>query len=135
MHRPLPAVPRRDPGAACFILILALGLLVSDAPRAGAESPSAPGGGAEVVTVKNFDFSSRTVTIGRGRTIRWANEDVANHQISSGVVEGGRPKPDGHVSSPLLVRGDVFSATFPRAGEYPYYCGVHPFMRGMIVVK
>lgn len=135
MRRPGAAVRRRAASGASFALILALGLLVSDAPRTGAEPPPAPGGRAEAVTMKNFDFSPRTVAIGRGRTIRWANADVANHQISSGVVEGGRPRPDGHVSSPLLVRGDVFSATFPRAGEYPYYCGVHPFMRGMVVVK
>jgi plastocyanin len=60
---------------------------------------------------------------------------VANHRITSGVVEGSQPRPDGRISSSLLFRGDEFSATFPTTGEYPYFCGVHPFMHGVIVVK
>lgn len=126
----------RHAGIASRVFILALGLLAPHAPPTGADSSPAPGGRTESVAMKNFEFSPRTVTVGRGGTVRWTNADVATHQISSGIVErGGRPQPDGRVSSPLLVRGDMFSATYPRAGEYPYYCAVHPFMRGMIVVK
>jgi plastocyanin len=87
------------------------------------------------VTIKNFEFIPLAVTIAAGGIIRWTNADVANHQITTGVVEADRPRPDGRVSSPLLFRGDAFTATFRNPGEYPYYCGVHPFMRGSIVVK
>jgi plastocyanin len=87
------------------------------------------------VTIKNFEFTPPTVTIAAGGTVRWINADVANHQISSGRVEGDRPLPGGRISSPLLFRGDEFTATLTAAGAYPYYCGVHPFMRGTIVVE
>ncbi|MFQ5827656.1 MAG: plastocyanin/azurin family copper-binding protein [Candidatus Methylomirabilia bacterium] len=85
--------------------------------------------------IKNFEFVPQTVTIAAGGTVRWINKDVANHQVSTGIVEDDQPKPDGRVSSPLLFRGDKFTATFATPGEYAYYCSVHPFMRGTIVVK
>ena len=92
-------------------------------------------GGAVVIEIKNFQFVPPGVTITRDQTVRWINADVANHQVSSGTVEADRPRPDGRVASPLLFHGDGFSATFGASGIYPYYCGVHPFMRGTIVVK
>ncbi len=101
----------------------------------GAELLESSAGPARLVVIKNFEFTPRTVTLVAGVTVRWTNADVANHQITTGGVEGGRPMPDGRVSSPLLFREDEFTATFQAPGEYPYYCGVHPFMRGAIVVK
>ena len=91
----------------------------------------ATGGG---VTIKNMEFQPRVIHIGAGELVRWVNADVANHQVSTGTVDGRRPRPGGRVSSPLLFRGDEFAAAFRNAGVYPYYCAVHPFMRGLVVV-
>jgi plastocyanin len=91
--------------------------------------------GSVVIEIKNFQFVPPAVTITRGQTVRWINADVANHQVTSGVVEADRPRPDGRIASPLLFRGDSFSATFRVSGNYPYYCGIHPFMRGALTVK
>jgi len=90
---------------------------------------------ARSIVIKAFEFTPRTVTVAAGRTVRWVNMDVANHQITTGVLEGpDRPRPDGRVASPLLFRGDEFSATLPAPGEYFYYCRIHPFMRGSVVM-
>lgn len=117
------------------VTLLGLLLVVGQAPGGTAELSKDPPENARSVAIKNFEFAPPTATIAAGGTVRWINADVANHQISTGVVEGGRPKPDGRISSPLLFRGDEFIATFATPGDYPYYCGVHPFMRGTIVVK
>ena len=117
------------------VTLLGLLLVVEQAPGGRADLSKDPPENARSVTIKNFEFAPPTVSIAAGGTVRWINADVANHQISTGVAEGNRSRPDGRVSSPLLFRGDEFSATFPTPGEYPYYCRVHPFMRATIVVK
>ncbi len=97
--------------------------------------PQAAGLATVTVRIRQFAFEPPTVTIQAGGVVRWVNEDVVNHQISTGTVEGDRPRPDGRVSSGLFFRNETFTATFTVAGEYPYYCGVHPFMHGKIVVR
>lgn len=117
------------------VTLLGLVLVVGQAPGGRAELSKDPPENARSVTMKNFEFAPPTVSIPAGGTVRWINADVANHQISTGVVDGDGPKPDGRISSPLLFRGDEFTLTFATPSRYPYYCGVHPFMRGAIVVK
>jgi plastocyanin len=109
-------------------LVLALGFAPSGSFASG------PAAAASVV-IKNFEFTPLTVVIAAGETIRWTNMDVANHQITTGVVDGpSGPRPDGRVISPLFFRGDEFSATLRIPGRYQYYCRIHPFMRGTVVV-
>lgn len=128
----------REVGIGLGMAIMGLTLLVWLRPSGRAESPQAPqGAGAPVmvVTIKGFEFTPPAVTIAAGGTVRWINADVANHQVSSGVVERDRPRPDGRIASPLLYRDEAFTATFVIRGEYPYYCSVHPFMHGTIRVR
>lgn len=116
---------------------IGLGLAVRDmgSGRGIPATGRAYAAGSVVIEIKNFQFIPPAVTITRGQTVRWINADVANHQVTSGVVEADRPRPDGRIASPLLFRGDSFSATFRVSGNYPYYCGIHPFMRGALTVK
>ncbi len=119
-----------------WVTLTALGFVaVPHAPNARGAPPEGPRGAAVSVSIKNFDFTPEVVTIAAGGAVRWINADVATHQITTGVVEADRPRPDGRISSPLLVRDDEITATFATPGTYPYYCGVHPFMHGTIVVK
>ncbi len=117
------------------VTLLGVILAVGQAPSGRAEPSKGLLEKARSVTIKNFEFAPPAVTIAAGEPVRWVNADVANHQISTGVVDADRPRPDGRVSSPLLFRGDAFTAAFRTPGEYAYYCGVHPFMRGTIVVQ
>lgn len=91
-------------------------------------------GALAIVTIRSMAFEPQVIFLQAGETVRWVNADVVNHQISTGVVTGGRPRPDRRVSSPLLLRGDEVASTFLEAGVYPYYCVVHPFMQGRVVV-
>lgn len=122
--------PTARVGIALVVMAGALGgfaALVASAPPATTARAT--------VVIKNFEFAPATVTVSSGSTVRWENADVANHQVTSGVVDGNRPRPDGRVASPLFFRGEAFVAAFPGPGTYPYYCGVHPWMRGTIVVR
>ncbi len=74
-----------------------------------------------------FQFEPQVVTVEAGTTLGWTNEDSAPHRI---VAE------DGAFTSEDLAQGDQFTTFAPDGeGEYPYVCGIHPQMRGTIVVE
>jgi len=72
------------------------------------------------------------VTTSAGTEIVWSNDDTAAHTVTSGTPADG---PDGIFDSSILAGGSTFSATLDDAGDYPYYCIVHPWMTGIITVN
>ena len=72
------------------------------------------------------------VTVSAGEEITWSNDDSAAHTVTSGTPAGG---PDGIFDSSLFMAGGTFSVTLDSAGEYPYFCMVHPWMTGIITVN
>ncbi|PIZ75490.1 hypothetical protein COY05_03965 [Candidatus Peregrinibacteria bacterium CG_4_10_14_0_2_um_filter_38_24] len=81
--------------------------------------------GSNVVMIADFSFAPKTITVNSGDTVVWRHWDVAAHDVVS----------PGLFKSPILERGKVFSFKFEKAGTYEYYCGIHPSMRGVVVVK
>ena len=77
-------------------------------------------------------FIPHTVTIDVGGEVTWPNVDVAAHTVISGTPESGS---DGVFDSGLFPPGAEFSHIFEEAGEYPYFCLVHPWMEGLVVVQ
>jgi plastocyanin len=67
--------------------------------------------------------------------ITWKNEDSSPHTVTSGVVEKNAPKPDSKFDSGILGPGNTFPFVFDKAGEYPYYCMLHPYMTGKVTVN
>jgi plastocyanin len=72
------------------------------------------------------------VTIPVGTTVTWTNLDRVSHIImnegTSKFVIGQEFK------SGSLGMGETYSFTFDEAGKYPYFCSIHPSMRGTITV-
>ncbi|MXZ93740.1 MAG: hypothetical protein F4Z11_04470 [Cenarchaeum sp. SB0666_bin_15] len=81
----------------------------------------------------NDCFVPPVVTININEKIVWKNVDTAAHTVTSGVLSDDGP--DGVFDSGLFVPGVEFSHTFDMPGEYPYFCIVHPWMAGLIVVQ
>jgi plastocyanin len=77
------------------------------------------------LTIDNFTFKPDAVTIPAGTRIVWVNDDDIPHSI----VE-----TTGKFHSPALDTEDKFSFTFDKAGSYEYFCGLHPHMKGKVVV-
>jgi plastocyanin len=76
-------------------------------------------------TIDNFTFKPDTLTVRLGTTLAWVNEDDIPHSI----VE-----TEGKFHSAALDTGDTFSFIFDKVGTFEYFCGLHPFMKGKIVV-
>ena len=66
-----------------------------------------------------------------GQEIIWQNTDTVTHSITSGTPAEG---PSGVFDSGLLETYEYFSHTFDTVGTYDYFCMVHPWMQGMVVV-
>jgi len=64
--------------------------------------------------------------------VTWLNADQAAHTVTSGSAADG---PDGHFDSSLFTSGSTFSHTFDELGTFPYFCLVHPWMTGEVIVN
>ena len=81
-------------------------------------------------------YSPNPVEINVGDTVIWTNQDATAHSATSG--EDATPTGlfgDPSASGSVMVRGKSQSFTFTEAGEYPYYCFLHPNMVGTVVVS
>ena len=76
-------------------------------------------------------FSPSEVTIGIGDSVTWHNDSTAAHTVTSGNPEDG---PDGVFDSGLFMSGETFSHTFTESGQYQYFCQIHPWMTGTVIV-
>ena len=81
---------------------------------------------AAAVQIGNFTFKNPVVTVKPGTTVTWINDDDIPHTVVS---------KDGVFKSKVLDTGDHFAFTFAKAGQFGYFCSLHPHMTGMIVVK
>jgi plastocyanin len=77
------------------------------------------------VTIDNFTFSPAQLTIKVGTTVTWKNQDDIPHTIVSA----------GKFRSKALDTDDSYSFTFTAAGDYTYFCSLHPHMTGTIKVE
>jgi plastocyanin len=77
------------------------------------------------VTIDNFTFSPASLTVKVGTTVTWKNHDDIPHTVVSA----------GKFRSKTLDTDDSFSFTFTAAGDYKYFCSLHPHMIGMIKVE
>jgi plastocyanin len=77
------------------------------------------------VKIDNFSFGPVTIAVPVGTTVTWTNRDDIPHTVVS---------TDKVFKSKVLDTDEKFSYTFTKAGEYPYFCSIHPKMTGKVVV-
>jgi plastocyanin len=78
------------------------------------------------VKIDNFSFGPATLTVAPGTTVTWVNHDDIPHTVVS---------TEGLFKSKVLDTDEKFSFTFTKAGNYPYFCSIHPKMTANVVVK
>jgi len=81
---------------------------------------------ANVVMIDNFTFSPKELTVAVGTTVKWVNHDDIPHTVVNA---------DKLFRSKALDTDDSYSFTFTSAGTFDYFCGLHPYMVGQIIVK
>ena len=87
-------------------------------------------------TLTDTAYQPNPIQVSVGNTITWTNDDSQPHTVTS----GSNGQPDNKFNSspnfnPLMAPAATFSHTFTEAGEYPYYCALHPNMVGTVSVS
>ncbi|MEO9294942.1 MAG: plastocyanin/azurin family copper-binding protein [Nitrososphaera sp.] len=80
-------------------------------------------------------FEPQDVKTTVGSMVTWTNDDTTFHTVTSGKVEGSTPTPDKVFDSSIIKSKGTFSYVFEKAGEYDYYCSLHPYMTGKVTVN
>ena len=88
--------------------------------------------GAAVPEDGKIYYDPETINITVGNTVVWENLDNTMHTATSGSPNAGA---DGVFDSDILSPGDTYEFTFTDAGNYDYYCILHPWMIGTVNVE
>ncbi len=78
-------------------------------------------------------FVPDTLTVSKGTTVTWTNDDSTLHTVTSGSAESGNSGTE--FDSSYLAAGKTFQHQFGTAGTFDYYCTLHPWMKGKVVVS
>jgi plastocyanin len=124
------------------ILLIAVILLsgcTSSYVDSNAAPPTSPGDNGpplppeHVVNIKDFAFSPQTITIKKGSSVTWVNQDSTSHIVASNPHPAHTDLP-GLVSS-QLSQGQTYTFTFTKTGTFGYHCHLHPTMTGTVIVE
>ncbi len=97
------------------LLLAALGTPPTPAPAAG-----------QTVHIKDFSYHAATLTVTPGTTVRFVNDDGEAHTVTA---------VDKTFDSAGMDMGDAWTHTFTKPGTYAYFCALHPYMKGVVVVR
>lgn len=78
------------------------------------------------VTIQNMAFSPQSITVTKGTTVNWVNNDSVTHTVTG---------DNNAFSSGQLAPGANFSFTFPNSGTFTYHCSIHPSMTAQVTVN
>jgi plastocyanin len=81
---------------------------------------------SDVITIDNFTFTPKELTVAVGTTVKWVNHDDIPHTVVN---------KDKVFRSKALDTDDSYSFTFTSTGTFDYFCGLHPHMVGQVIVK
>jgi predicted secreted protein with PEFG-CTERM motif len=121
-------------GSPFVVLTLIVGIMAF-APSAFADASvtmtKGSAGGQTCVTTNNC-FDPAQVNVTPGTEVDWKNADTASHTVTSGMPSDNTT---GTIFDSSLVKaGGEFKFTFNDAGTFDYYCQVHPWMTGQVIV-
>jgi len=121
-------------GSLFVVLTLVVGI-IAFAPSAFADASVTMTKGssaAQTCVTANNCFDPAQVNVAPGDTVTWTNADTASHTVTSGKPSDNQT---GTVFDSSLVKaGATFAFKFTDAGTFDYYCQVHPWMTGQVIV-
>jgi plastocyanin len=102
-------------------------------PAPTTAKPAAPGdtsaaartGPTVKASLKNIAFQPSRIEITVGTTVAWTNNDAVEHTVTA---------IDRSFDSGNMSPGATWQYTFTKPGTYQFFCVVHPFMKGVVIV-
>jgi predicted secreted protein with PEFG-CTERM motif len=121
-----------------FVLFAIAAGIVAMTPAAFADHsevtivPASGSGAPGCETSPDGCYIPSTATVDVGGKVIMSNTDTAAHTFTAGTPDGG---PSGEFDTGLLMAANSFEFTPTAVGEIPYFCMVHPWMKGLIIVQ
>jgi len=81
--------------------------------------------------VQDICYIPSLIVIEKGKQVTWVNQDSAFHSVTSGFYD----EPTELFDSGHLDPFESFSLTFDESGTYDYFCTLHPWMKGQVIVE
>jgi plastocyanin len=79
------------------------------------------------VSIEKMHFIPQIIKVKPGTTVKWVNnEKRGDHSVSF--------EKEGFPESDRFFPGETWQRTFEKSGSYPYVCGIHPEMTGVVEV-
>lgn len=94
-------------------------------------APSNNGSNSQTITpgtvsMHNFAFDPATITVNKGDTVIWQNNDSVTHHVAA---------DDGSFDLGGQSGGVTVKFTFTKTGMFNYHCTIHTAMAGVVIVK
>ena len=127
--------------SSIFVLFAIAAGMASMAPAAYADHAEVAIGAVEEsgfsqACVETGCYTPRVATVDVGGVVTMTNTDPTGvHTFTSGTVNGFTPSPDGTFDTGVLMSGDAFEWSPTETGTVPYYCMLHTWMVGEIIVQ
>jgi len=114
----------------CIVHPWMVATLVIEEPKEGIKVAIPEG--AAIPEDGQIYYDPEVIDVTVGTTVTWENVDNTMHTATSGNPDGG---PNAVFDSDIMLAGDKFEFTFTDAGNYDYYCILHPWMIGTVNVE
>ncbi|HSW66363.1 MAG TPA: cupredoxin domain-containing protein [Bacillota bacterium] len=98
----------------------------SSSNNSSSSSSAASPVATDKVTIADFAYTPASITVKKGTSVTWTNEDSAQHTVTIDDGTGPHSQP--------LNKGDTYTYTFSDAGTYKYHCTFHSNMTGTVTV-
>ncbi len=86
------------------------------------------GSDESLVIIKDFKFVPQEITIKQGQVLRWENHEKRQyHSVWLEALNEEEPED-------YLFPEDSYEREFNQPGSFPYHCGPHPEMTGIVHV-
>jgi plastocyanin len=111
--------------AALVVLVLALALANHMVGSSAARATRIVTGRTATVTIKNYAFMPKSITVRTGVRVTWTNHDATAHTATA---------DQGSFDTGTINPGQSKTIDFKKAGTYTYHCAFHAFMTATIKV-
>ncbi|MDP9440888.1 MAG: cupredoxin family copper-binding protein [Actinomycetota bacterium] len=101
-----------------------------ESEQTGGDQSTGSGSGqatsADKVAIVDFAYKPDPVKVKAGTEVTWTNQDTAAHTVTA---------DDKSFDSKNMDKDATFKHRFDTAGTFEYFCAIHNYMTGSVVVE
>jgi plastocyanin len=90
--------------------------------------PLQSGADTTEIIIRDYKYQPAELSIPAGTTVKWTNDEK---RVSHSILFTG----PGGFESERIFPGESWERRFDEPGRYPFSCGPHPEMQGVITVS